>query len=29
MADFDDHLMEELLEGIEPPIEEIERDLCE
>jgi len=28
MADFDDHLMEELLEGIEPPLEEIERDLC-
>ncbi len=28
MADFDDHLMEELLEGVEPPIEEIERDLC-
>ena len=29
MADFDDHLMEELLEGIEPPLEEIEKDLCE
>ncbi|MBV9719857.1 MAG: elongation factor G [Candidatus Eremiobacteraeota bacterium] len=28
MADFDDHLMEELLEGVEPPIEEIDRDLC-
>ena len=28
MADFDDHLMEELLEGVEPPLEEIERDLC-
>jgi elongation factor G len=28
MADFDDHLMEELLEGVEPPIEEVERDLC-
>jgi elongation factor G len=28
MADFDDRLMEELLEGVEPPIEEIERDLC-
>ncbi len=28
MADFDDHLMEELLEGVEPPFEEIERDLC-
>ncbi|MBV9233808.1 MAG: elongation factor G [Candidatus Eremiobacteraeota bacterium] len=29
MADFDDHLMEELLEGIEPPADEIDRDLCE
>ncbi|MDQ2865386.1 MAG: elongation factor G [Candidatus Eremiobacteraeota bacterium] len=29
MADFDDRLMEELLEGIEPPIEEVEQDLCE
>ncbi|HEY1868338.1 MAG TPA: elongation factor G [Candidatus Cybelea sp.] len=28
MADFDDHLMEELLEGVEPPIDEVERDLC-
>jgi elongation factor G len=28
MADFDDHLMEELLDGQEPPVEEIERDLC-
>jgi elongation factor G len=28
MADFDDHLMEELLEGVEPPLDEIERDLC-
>jgi elongation factor G len=28
IADFDDHLMEELLEGVEPPIEEVERDLC-
>lgn len=28
MADFDDHLMEELLEGIEPPLDEIDRDLC-
>jgi elongation factor G len=28
MADFDDHLMEELLEGIEPPLDEVERDLC-
>ena len=29
MADFDDHLMEELLEGIEPPLDEVEKDLCE
>ncbi|MDP9017203.1 MAG: elongation factor G [Candidatus Eremiobacteraeota bacterium] len=29
LSDFDDHLMEELLEGVEPPLEEIERDLCE
>jgi len=29
MADFDDRLMEELLEGVEPPIDEIERDLCD
>ncbi len=28
IADFDDRLMEELLEGVEPPLEEIERDLC-
>lgn len=28
IADFDDHLMEELLEGVEPPLEEIDRDLC-
>ncbi|MGA8533567.1 MAG: elongation factor G [Candidatus Tumulicola sp.] len=28
MADFDDHLMEELLEGVDPPLEEVERDLC-
>jgi elongation factor G len=28
MADFDDHLLEELLEGIEPPLDEVERDLC-
>ncbi len=27
LADFDDHLLEELLEDIEPPQEEIERDL--
>ena len=29
MADFDDHLMEELLEGIEPPLDEVEKDLCD
>ena len=29
MADFDDHLMEELLEGLEPPQDEVEKDLCE
>lgn len=29
MADFDDHLMEELLEGVEPPLDEVERDLCD
>lgn len=29
MADFDDHLMEELLEGIEPPVDEVERNLCD
>ncbi len=29
MADFDDHLMEELLEGVEPPVDEVERDLCD
>ncbi|MEO6835758.1 MAG: elongation factor G [Candidatus Tumulicola sp.] len=28
IADFDDHLMETLLEGVEPPLEEVERDLC-
>jgi len=27
LADFDDHLMEEILEGKEPPLEEVERDL--
>jgi len=27
LADFDDHLMEEVLDGKEPPLEEIERDL--
>jgi elongation factor G len=29
MADFDDHLMEELLEGLEPPEDEVRKDLCE
>ena len=29
LSDFDEHLMEELLEGVEPPLEEIEKDLCE
>ena len=29
LADFDDTLMEELLDGIEPPQDEIDRDLCE
>jgi elongation factor G len=28
MADFDDHLMEELLDGVEPSMDEVERDLC-
>ncbi len=28
MADFDDHLMEELLEGVEPPQDEVREDLC-
>src|SRR5438874_2470481 len=28
IADFDDHLMEELLEGVEPPLEEVEKDIC-
>ncbi len=27
LGDFDDHLLEELLEGIEPPIEEVRSDL--
>jgi len=27
LADFDDHLMEEILEGQEPPIDEVEKDL--
>ncbi|GAC1411259.1 MAG: elongation factor G [Candidatus Velthaea sp.] len=29
LADFDDHLLEQLLEGIEPSRDEIDRDLCE
>jgi elongation factor G len=29
LADFDDTLMEELLDGKEPPQDEIERDLCD
>jgi elongation factor G len=29
LADFDDHLMEEILEGVEPPIEEVQKDLTE
>ena len=29
IADFDDHLMEELLEGVEPTLDEIEKDLCQ
>jgi elongation factor G len=29
MADFDDRLMEELLEGLEPPPDEVQKDLCE
>jgi elongation factor G len=29
LADFDDTLMEELLDGKEPPQDEIDRDLCE
>jgi elongation factor G len=28
LADFDDHLMEELLDGVDPPFDEIARDLC-
>ncbi len=28
MADFDDHLMEELLDGTDPSLEEIDADLC-
>jgi elongation factor G len=29
LADFDDHLLEELLDGAEPPLDEIRTDLCE
>jgi elongation factor G len=29
LADFDDHLMEEILEGVEPPIDEVQKDLTE
>jgi len=29
MADFDDTLMQELLDDVEPPADEIDRDLCE
>lgn len=29
IADFDDHLMEELLEGVEPSLDEVEKDLCQ
>ena len=29
LGDFDDHLLEELLEGIEPPLEEVRADLRE
>ncbi len=27
LGDFDDHLLEELLEGVEPPLDEVRRDL--
>ena len=27
LGDFDDHLLEELLEGVEPPLEEVRKDL--
>ena len=27
LGDFDDHLMEELLEGVEPPLDEVRKDL--
>ncbi|TAM59643.1 elongation factor G [bacterium] len=29
LGDFDDHLLEELIEGIEPALDEVERDLSE
>uniref|UniRef100_E6Q6U0 Elongation factor G-like protein n=1 Tax=mine drainage metagenome TaxID=410659 RepID=E6Q6U0_9ZZZZ len=29
MADFDDRLMQELLDDVEPPTEEVDRDLCD
>lgn len=28
MSDFDEHLMEELLDGVDPPLDEVARDLC-
>jgi len=29
LGDFDDHLLEELLEGVEPSLDEVEKDLCD
>ena len=29
LADFDDHLMEEILEGVEPPLAEVQKDLTD
>jgi len=29
LADFDDHIMEEILEGVEPPLDEVQKDLTE
>lgn len=29
LADFDDHLMEEILEGMEPPLDEVQKDLSD
>src|SRR5579863_2275297 len=29
LADFDDHLMEEILEGVEPPLDEVRKDLTD